>query len=100
MAKRTANTKGNNQRKTKETGHSAGFTMTGELDSVYVGRKFAYAKLKVEKSNGYYDLFNVTFDLDTDFPDDGATVSVCGTMTKYKDEVSFTGTDISESEPF
>lgn len=97
MAKRTPNTK---NAQTKDTGHSAGFTLTGQLESVYVGKKLAYAKIKVEKSNGYYDLFSVGFDLDTDFPEDGATVSICGTMTKYQKEMSFTGTSITECEPF
>ena len=99
MAKRTANTNAKNTQ-TKDTGHSAGFTLTGQLESVYVGKKLAYAKIKVEKPNGYYDLFSVAFDLNTDFPDDGATVHVCGTMTKYQKEISFTGTVIEECEPF
>ena len=99
MAKRTANTNAKNTQ-TKNTGHSAGFTLTGQLESVYVGKKFAYAKIKVEKPNGFYDRFTVAFDLYTDFPDDGATVNVCGTMTKFLKEMSFTGTVIEECQPF
>lgn len=95
MAKRTANT--NTQAAAASTSKdAAGFTLTGTLVGVYVGKKYAYATIKVQPAGSqYYDLYKVAYPLDTDFPDDGWTVSASGTMKKFKDEVSFTGTFIT-----
>lgn len=93
MAQRTANNRQQAQAApTQQPG--AYFTMTGKLDSVYVGKKYAYAKIHVSTGGQYYDLYNVAFPLDTDFPDDGATVSVCGIMHSFRGQAQFTGTDI------
>lgn len=94
MAKRTANTNNTQAQAAPTNAHSAGFTLTGKLDSVYVGQKYAYAKIHVSTGGCYYDLYNVAFPLDTDFPDDGATVSVTGTMHTFKGNAQFTGTMI------
>ena len=97
MAKRTAkaNTKAV-QTETKDTGHSTGFTMTGILESVFVGKKYAFADIRVDKSNGHYDKYSVCFDLETDFPDDGDTVILAGTFTMYQGKTSFNGTIIEK----
>lgn len=84
----------------KIVGHSCGFTMTGTLEGVYVGKMYAFATIRVDKDNGYYDKFKIAYPLETDFPDDGATVSAAGTMTLYKNEPSMTGTMITEVDPF
>lgn len=84
----------------KNTGHSCGFTMTGTLESVYVGKMYAFATIRVDKDNGYYDKFKIAYPLETDFPDDGATVSAAGNMTLYKNEPSLDGTMITEVDPF
>lgn len=103
MAQRTAktNAKANETKGAKKnTGHSCGFTMTGTLESVYVGKMYAFANIRVDKDNGYYDKFKIAYPLETDFPDDGATVTAAGTMTLYKNEPSMTGTMITEVDPF
>ena len=95
MAQRTSNSNKQQAQAAPTNQHAAGFTLTGKLDSVFVGKKFAYAKIHVSTGGQYYDLYNVAFPLDTDFPDDGATVSVCGTMHTFKGNAQFTGTVIT-----
>lgn len=90
MAKRTANT--NTQAAaptTAATQDKATFTITGTLDSVYTGKKYNYAKVKVQKSNGFYDLYNVQCSLNHDFPDDGQQITLTGYINKYKNDFSF-----------
>lgn len=90
MAKRTANT--NTQAAapaTVATKDAAAFTITGTLDSVYVGKKYAYAKVKVQKTNGFYDLYSVQCSLDYDFPDDNQPITLSGTINRYKNDISF-----------
>lgn len=95
MAKRTANTKPAAAAANTEPAQAAGFNITGVLTEVYVGKKACYASIRVDHAHDdYYDLYKVKFDLDTDFPDDGAAVSVLGTMSTFKKEVNFTGTYI------
>lgn len=98
MAKRTAkaNTQAETTRQAKETTHTLGFTLRGVLESVFVGKKYAFADIRVDKSNGYYDKLSVSFDLETDFPDDGDEVNVCGTFTIYQGKPSFYGTAIEK----
>ena len=97
MAKRTAKTNAQAETRTaKETTHIAGFTLRGILESVYVGKKYAFADIRVDKSNGYYDKFNVSFELETDFPDDGDEVNVCGTFSMFQGKPSFYGTAIEK----
>lgn len=95
MAQRTANTT-TQAAAQQPTGQTAGFTMTGILKEVYVGKKYCYATITVNTGGQYYDQFKVKFDLTTDFPDDGAKVNVCGIMHTFKAEVNFTGTMISQ----
>lgn len=90
MAKRTANT--NTQAAAPERtaiNNGAAFSITGTLDSVYVGKKYAYAKVKVQKNNGFYDLYSVQCSLDYDFPDDNRTITLSGTINRYKNDISF-----------
>lgn len=98
MAQRTANTTTQaaaQQLAERTAGQTAGFTMTGILKKVYVGKKYCYATITVNTGGKYYDQFEVKFDLTTDFPDDGTKVNVCGIMHTFKAEVNFTGTMIS-----
>ena len=69
--------------------HSACFTMKGTLDSVFVGKKYAYATVKVTKDNGYYDQYKVQCPLDFDFPDDGQEINLAGYINRYKTDISF-----------
>ena len=69
--------------------NSACFTMHGILDSVYVGKKYAYATVKVFKENGYYDQYKVQCSLDFDFPDDGQDIYLTGCINRYKTDISF-----------
>lgn len=95
MAKRTANTQAANTQ--AATTDSARFTITGKLDSVYVGKKYAYANVHVMKSNGYYDAYKVQCSLDYDFPDDGQQITITGSISKYKDECNFIADDVSNN---
>lgn len=90
MAKRTANTNTQTAAPANAaTQDKATFTITGVLDSVYTGKKYNYAKVKVQKSNGYYDLYNVQCSLDFDFPDDGQQITLTGYINRYKNDFSF-----------
>lgn len=84
MGKRTANT---NAQATTNDG--ATFAITGTLDSVYTGKKYNYATVKVNKANGYYDQYKVQCSLDFDFPDDGESVTFVGHINRYKTDISF-----------
>ena len=90
MAKRTANTTNTKAAaQAVQTQDKATFTITGTLDSVYTGKKYNYAKVKVQKSNGFYDLYNVQCSLDFDFPDDGQSITLTGYINRYKNDFSF-----------
>lgn len=91
MSKRTANTAAP-AAKTQANGH-ASFSITGELDRVYTGKKYNYAYIKVTKDNEYYDLYKVQCSLDYDFPDDGQQITMTGTITQFKNEYSFVSND-------
>ena len=90
MAKRT-NTTAQAAAQAAETTvkHSACFTIKGILDSVYVGKKYAYATVKVMKDNGFYDQYKVQCSLDMDFPDDGQEINLAGYINRYKTDISF-----------
>lgn len=77
------------------TGQTAGFTLTGILKEVYVGKKYCYATITVNTGGQYYDKYKVQYALDTDFPDDGSKVNCCGTMSTFKAETHFHGTMIA-----
>lgn len=96
MAKRTANT-GSTAKTQVSTTDSARFTITGKLDSVYVGKKYAYATVHVKKANGYYDAYKVQCSLEYDFPDDGQQITITGSISKYKDECNFIADDVSNN---
>lgn len=91
MAKRTANTNTQTAAQTAATAptQNTTFSISGILDSVYVGKKYAYATVKVNKDNGYYDQYKVQCDLDYDFPDDGQPITLVGRMSRYKNDISF-----------
>ena len=88
MSKRTANAAAPAAQNT-QTNDSATFAVSGILDHVYTGKKYNYAYVKVTKSNGYYDLYKVQCSLDFDFPDDGQPITMTGTMSQFKGEISF-----------
>lgn len=96
MAKRTANTGSNTNTQAAST-DTAIFSITGKLDNVYVGKKYAYATVHVKKDNGYYDAYKVQCSLDYDFPDDGQQITIAGRISKYKDECNFIADDVSNS---
>ena len=89
MAKRTNNTQAAANTAAPAVKHSACFTMKGTLDSVFVGKKYAYATVKVVKDNGYYDQYKVQCPLDFDFPDDGQEINLAGYINRYKTDISF-----------
>ena len=74
--------------KTQASGHTS-FCIDGILDHVYTGKKYNYAYIKVTKDNGYYDMYKVQCSLDYDFPDDGQPITMTGTMSQFKGEISF-----------
>lgn len=87
MSKRTA-TAAAPAAKTQASGH-ASFCIDGVLDHVYTGKKYNYAYIKVTKDNGYYDMYKVQCSLDYDFPDDGQSITMSGTMSQFKNEITF-----------
>lgn len=89
MAKRTANTNTQAAAQAANNTQSTTFTISGILDSVYVGKKYAYATVKVNKDNGFYDQYKVQCNLDYDFPDDGQPITLVGRMSRYKNDISF-----------
>lgn len=89
MGKRTANTNAQAETTTQAINMSATFTITGELESVYVGKKYTYATVKILKPNKYYDRYKVQCSLDFDFPDDGEIVTFVGHINRYKTDISF-----------
>ena len=72
----------------KETNHVAIVNIIGTLDSVFVGKKYAYATIKVNDGD-YYSLFKVAFPLDYDFPDDGQEINCQANIKSFKGEISF-----------
>ena len=92
MGKRTANTAAPAAQKAQASGQAT-FTITGELDHVFTGKKYNYAYVKVTKDNGYYDMYKVQCSLDYDFPDDGQYITLTGYMTQFKNEISFVSND-------
>lgn len=92
MSKRTANTAAP-AAQNAQTNDSATFTVSGILDHVYTGKKYNYAYVKVTKANGYYDLYKVQCGLEYDFPDDGQPITMTGTMSQFKGEISFVSND-------
>lgn len=89
MGKRTANTAAAPAAQNTQTNDSAVFTVSGTLDHVFTGKKYNYAYVKVVKDNGYYDMYKVQCSLDYDFPDDGQPITMTGTMSQFKGEISF-----------
>ena len=75
---------------TVKANESASFTITGELLEVYVGKKFCYATVDVQRADSqYYDRFKIQCPLDYDFPDDGQEITLSGYMKTFKGEVTF-----------
>lgn len=91
MGKRTSNTAAPAAK--TQASEQATFSITGELDHVYTGKKYNYAYVKVTKDNGYYDMYKVQCSLDYDFPDDGQQITMQGYMTQFKNEISFVSND-------
>ena len=84
MAQRTAKTKKNNKKK-GGTEVYAILSLTGTLESVFVGEKYAFATIKVPQANNndYYDKFKVAYPLDFDFPEDNEPIDVNCTVNTY-----------------
>lgn len=90
MAKRTATTQTQAAAPAKAaTTDKATFCITGTLDSVFTGKKYNYATVKVMKSNGFYDQYKVQCSLDFDFPDDGQQITLTGYINRYKTDITF-----------
>lgn len=101
MAQRTNTNRQNNTRNSnKKAGESAVIHIIGTLKEVYVGKKFAYAKIVCYNNGDYYTLFRVAFPLDYDFPEDGDDIEVYAKITSYKNEYSFTALEDGDIEPF
>ena len=92
MSKRTAAAAAPAAQNT-QTNDSAVFTVNGTLDHVYTGKKYNYAYVKVTKTNGYYDMYKVQCSLDYDFPDDGQPITMTGTMSQFKNDITFVSND-------
>lgn len=83
MAQRTANKK--NEKKGDNKIYAI-LSLSGELVSVFVGEKYAFATIKVPQTNNneYYDKYKVAYPLDFDFPDDGEHIDVnCSVNTFF-----------------
>ena len=106
MAQRTNTNRQNNTNRRRNTSkqndyeHSAVVHITGTLKEVYVGKKYAYAKIECYNNGDYYTLFRVAFPIDYDFPEDGDDIEVYAKITSYKNEYSFTALDDGDIEPF
>lgn len=83
MAQRTASKK--NEKKGDNI-ICAILSLSGTLEGVYVGEKYAFATIKVPQTNNneYYDKYKVAYPLDFDFPEDGEHIDVnCGVSTYF-----------------
>lgn len=106
MAQRTnPNQKNNTNRQNTRTRqndyeHSAVVHIVGTLKEVYVGKKYAYAKIESYNNGDYYTLFRVAFPLEYDFPEDGDNIDIYAKITSYKNEYSFTACVDGDVEPF
>lgn len=102
MAQRTNTNRQNNacNRNKQNNEHSAVLHIVGTLKEVYVGKKYAYAKIECYNNGDYYTLFRVAFPLDYDFPNDGEEIDVYAKITSYKNEYSFTACEDGDIEPF
>lgn len=105
MAQRTNtnqknNTNRQNTRNKENNKHSAIVHITGTLKEVYVGKKYAYAKIESYNNGDYYTLFRVACPLDYDFPDDDEEIDIYAKVTSYKNEYSFTACEDGDIEPF
>lgn len=92
----------NNERRSKASDyeHSAVVHIVGTLKEVYVGKKYAYAKIESYNNGDYYTLFRVAFPLDYDFPEDGDDIDIYAKVTSYKNEYSFAACEDGDIEPF
>lgn len=97
---RQSATKQNSRTLQNDFEHSAVIHITGTLKEVYVGKKFAYAKIECYNNGDYYTLFRVAFPLVYDFPENGDDIEVYAKITSYKNEYSFTALDDGDFEPF
>ena len=88
IRKSTNETNAKKETAKKDTNHVAIANIIGTLDSVFVGKKYAYATIKVNDGD-YYSLFKVAFPLDYDFPDDGQEINCQANMKSFKGEISF-----------
>ena len=72
------------------TNNQATASITGILDSVYEGKKYDYAKVKVYHDyDEYYDLFKVACGKDFELPDDGEEITLLCNIKAYKGDVTF-----------
>lgn len=72
------------------TNNQATASIIGILDSVYGGKKYDYAKVKVYHDyDEYYDLFNVACGKDFELPDDGDEITLLCNIKTYKGDVTF-----------
>lgn len=88
MAQRTANTQRQNTQ--NNSGNDiAEMYISGILDSVYVGKKYCYADVKVQNAdNKYYSIYKVQTPLDYDFPEDGERFECNCTAKCYQGQIS------------
>lgn len=100
MAQRTNSNQKNTRNRNKKSGESAVVHIIGTLKEVYVGKKFAYAKITSDNNGNYYTMFRVAFPLDYDFPEDGDGIDIYAKVTSYKNEYSFTACEDGDIEPF
>lgn len=87
MAQRTASKK-QNKKKKGGTEVFAILSLTGVLEEVFVGEKYAFATIKVPQAtdNDYYDKYKVAFPLDYDFPEDGEEIDVNCSVSTFFDK--------------
>lgn len=87
MSVRTNANSTNNTNSTNKSGEYARIEISGTLESVYVGKKYAYATISAQNTNkSGYSLFKVAYPLDFDFPDDGEHIDVHATVNTFKGE--------------
>lgn len=86
--RKTTNKTNAKKESVNKSNHVAIVNIIGALDSVFVGKKYAYATIKVNDGD-YYSLFKVAFPLDYDFPDDGQEINCQANMKSFKGDISF-----------
>lgn len=77
--------KGRENQNKKPAFGTARFEITGEVRSVYQGKKYNYVTVRVQSENGYYTDYSVTVPQEYDF-DEGEKISFAGDILCFFDK--------------